>query len=141
MLATVFNIFITPTDNNLVVVNVSGGATHDQNGVGNAAAQFIIIYDSLLPHVALSPDPLPGTVSGPFSVSVNFTVGVVDFSAGSVSIANGTVTSFTEQNGSNYTFTVTPTNHGTISVSVPGGITHSAAGNGNVASNVISTTY
>ncbi len=141
VLATAFDVYITPTDNNTVVVSVNGGAVHDQNGVGNAAAQFTITYDSLLPHAALSPDPLPGVVSGPFSVSINFTVAVVDFSASSISIANGSVTSFTEQDGSNYTFTVTPTTHGTVSVSIPGGITHSAAGNGNVASNVISTTY
>jgi len=139
--ASVYNIFVTPTDNNTVVVSINGGAVHDQNGVGNAAAQFTITYDSLLPHAALSPDPLPPTVSGPFSVSVNFTVAVVDFSASSVSIANGNVTSFTKHDGSDYTFTVTPTTHGTVSVSIPGGIAHSAAGNGNVASNAISTTY
>ena len=141
VLASVFNVFITPTDNNTVVVSINGGAVHDQNGIGNAAAQFTITYDSLLPHAALSPNPLPGAVSGPFTVSVNFTVEVVDFSATSISIANGSVTGFTEQDGSDYTFTVTPTIHGTVSVSVPGGITHSSAGNGNVASNVISTTY
>jgi len=102
-------VFVTPTDNNTVVVSVNGGAVHDQNGVGNAAAQFTITYDSLLPHAALSPNPLPGAVSGPFTVSVNFTVAVVDFSATSISIANGSVTGFTEQDGSDYTFTVTPT--------------------------------
>ena len=141
VLASVFNVFVTPTDNNTVVVSINGGAVHDQNGIGNAAAQFTITYDSLLPHAALSPDPLPGSVSGPFSVSVNFTVAVVDFSATSISIANGSVTGFVKQDGSDYTFTVTPTVRGRVSVSVPGGITHSAAGNGNVASNVISTTY
>jgi hypothetical protein len=141
VLASVFNVFVTPTDNNTVVVSVNGGAAHDQNGIGNAAAQFTITYDSLLPHVALSPDPLPGAVSGPFTVSVNFTVEVIDFSATSISIANGSVTGFAKQDGSDYTFTVTPKSRGTVAVSILGGITHSAAGNGNVASNVISTTY
>jgi hypothetical protein len=141
VLASVFNVFVTPTDNNTVVVSINGGAVHDQNGVGNAAAEFTITYDSLLPHAALSPNPLPGAVSGSFTVSVNFTVAVVDFSASSISIANGSVTSFTAQDGSNYAFTVTPNTHGTVSVSIPGGITHSAAGNGNVASNALSTTY
>lgn len=141
VLASVFDVFITPTDNNTVVVSINGGAVHDQNGIGNAAAQFTITYDSLLPHAALSPDPLPQTVSGSFPVSVNFTVAVVDFSASSISIANGSVSNFAEQDGSDYTFTVTPATHGTVSVSIPGGIAHSAAGNGNVASNNISTTY
>jgi prepilin-type N-terminal cleavage/methylation domain-containing protein len=141
VVASVFDVFVTPTDNTTIVVSVSGGAVHDQNGVGNAPAQFTITYDSILPHVALSPDPLPPSVSGPFSVSANFTVGVVDFTPDKVSVVNGTVSGFSEQNGSNYSFTVTPAGHGTVTVSLPGGAVHSAAGNGNVASNIISTTY
>ena len=138
---SLYNVFITPTDNNTVVVSVVGGVVHDENGVGNTAAQFTITYDSLLPHVALSPDPLPGTVDGSFSVSVNFTVAVVDFSASIISVTNATVTSFTQINASNYTFTVTPATPGTVTVSIPGGVAHSAAGNGNIVSNAISTTY
>lgn len=141
VLASVFNVFITPTDNNTVVVSLVGNSVHDANGVGNNAAQFTIIYDSLLPHVALSPDPLPASVSGAFGVSANFTIDVVDFTAGGVSIANGTISNFTKQNGSNYSFTVTPSAHGAVSISIPSGITQSAAGNHNVASNVISTSY
>lgn len=141
VLASVYNLFITPTDLDTVVVSLTGNAVHDANGVGNASAQFTITYDSLLPHAALSPNPLPPTVPGSFSVSVNFTVPVVDFSASSVSTANGSVSNFVKQDGSNYTFTVTPVAHGSVSVSIPGNITHSAAGNGNVASNVISTSY
>ena len=140
-LASLFNISVTPTDNNTVVVSVAGGVAHDSNGIGNSAAQFTIVYDSLLPHVALSPDPLPGTVSGPFSVSANFTVAVVDFSAAKVSVGNGTVTGFSQQNGSNYTFTVTPAAQGTVTVEVPDGVVHSAANNANVASNTLTTSY
>ncbi len=141
VLASVYNLFVTPTDIDTVVVSLTGNAVHDSNGVGNASAQFTITYDSLLPHVALAPDPLPGTVSGPFQVEVNFTVPVTDFTGASVSIANGSVSNFAAQDSSNYSFTVTPSSHGTVSVSVPGNITHSSAGNGNVASNVISTSY
>ena len=141
VLADLFNVFVTPTDNNTVVVSVTGGAVHDARGIGNTAAQFTITYDSLLPHPALSPDPLPEAVSEPFSVSVNFTVKVVDFSAGSVSVSNGTVTGFSEQNGSNYTFTVTPTAPGGVTVFIPADAAHSAAGNASVASNTLTTTY
>ena len=135
VLADLFNVFVTPTDNNTVVVSVTGGAVHDARGIGNTAAQFTITYDSLLPHPALSPDPLPEVVSEPFLVSVNFTVEVVDFLAGSMSVTNGTITNFSEQNGSNYTFTVTPTAPG------PADAAHSAAGNASVASNTLTTTY
>ena len=139
--ASLFNLFITPTDNDTVVVSIVGGTVHDQNGVANTAAQFIITYDSLLPHPALSPDPLPAGAAGPFTVSVNFNIPVTDFSAAKVSVQNGSVTAFNQQDGSNYTFTVTPSANGTVTVFIPGGVTNTAAGNGNVESNVITTTY
>ena len=69
------------------------------------------------------------------------TVEVVDFSASSVSVSNGTVTGFSEQNGSNYTFTVTPTAPGGVTVFIPADAAHSAAGNASVASNTLTTTY
>ena len=141
VLASMYNIFITPTDNNTIVVSIAGGAVHDQNGIANSAAQFTITYDSLLPHVALSPDPLPASVPAPFAVSINFTVAVVDFTADKLSLTNATVSNFVQQNGSNYTFSVVPQAPGGVSVSLPGGVVHSVAGNGNVASNVITTTY
>ncbi|MDE2071191.1 MAG: prepilin-type N-terminal cleavage/methylation domain-containing protein [Patescibacteria group bacterium] len=140
VLASLFNIQVTPTDNDQVVVSITGGTVHDVNGVGNTSAQFSITYDSLLPHPALSPDPLPGTVQGSFQVSVNFTVAVIDFSAADISIQNGSVSTLTGS-GRDYTFTVVPSSPGVVSVFIPSGVTHSAAGNGNVASNHISTTY
>ncbi len=141
VLASVFNLFVTPTDNDVVMLSVLGGVVHDRSGIGNSAAQFTITYDSLSPHIALSPDPLPAAVSGPFSVTANFTIGVVDFAANKISVTNGSVTGFNKQNNSNYTFTVTPAANGTVTVSVPGGVTTSAAGNTNISSNSISTTY
>ncbi len=141
VLATLYNVLVTPTDNDLVVVSITGGAVHDQNGIANAPVQFTINYDSILPHVALSPDPLPASVSGPFSLSINFTVAVTDFTAGSLSVANGAVSNFVQQDGTDYTFKVTPSAPGGVSVSLPANTVHSTAGNGNVASNVLSTTY
>jgi prepilin-type N-terminal cleavage/methylation domain-containing protein len=138
--ASIYDVFITPTDNNTVVVSITGGTVHDQNGIANTGAQFTITYDSLQPHVALSPDPLPTPVKGAFTVSVNFTVAVVDFTAASVSVTNATVSNVTGS-GTNYSFTVTPTSPGAVQVSIPANATHSAAGNGNVVSNIISTTY
>ncbi len=141
VLASLFNVFVTPTDNNTVVVSVSGGVVHDINGVGNAAAQFTITYDSLLPHAALSPDPLPQDVSGPFSLNLNFTVAVTDFTSSKISVSNGSVTSFTPADGSNYSFIVTPAAPGPVTVTIPGGVVHSAAGNANISSNTVQTNY
>jgi len=141
VLATLFNVSVTPTDNDLVVISVNGGVVHDVNGIGNAPAQFTVTYDSLLPHVALSPDPLPTDVGGSFSVSANFTVAVTDFTAGSLAVTNGTISNFVQQDATDYHFTVNPVSPGAVSLSLPANATHSAAGNGNVASNSLSTSY
>ena len=144
VLATLYNIFVTPTDNDSIIISLSGGAVHDESGVGNAPAQFTITFDSLLPHPALTPDPLPPVVTATFNVNVNFTIAVVDFSAGDVSVQNGSISNFFEAapfDGTNYTFSVTPTDPGEVIIYVSFDVAHSAAGNSNVASNTISTEF
>jgi hypothetical protein len=94
--------------------------------------------------VALSPDPLPASVSGAFTVTVNITVGVTDFSAPKITVTNGTVSGVADiapHNDANYSFTVTPIAAGAVSVVIADGVLHSAAGNTNVASNTLETTY
>jgi type II secretion system protein G len=140
----VYNFFVTPTDNNIITVTLSAGTVHDQNGSGNTAAQYSINYNALQPHLALSPDPLPAAVSGAFTITLNSTVALSDFSASSVSVQDGTVSN--EQaiapfDGTNYSITIMPASPGTVTVSIPANTVHSASGVGNVGSNVISTTY
>lgn len=140
----VYNFFITPTDNGQITVSLPQGTVHDAQGAGNQAAQASVTYDSLKPHVALSPDPLPATELGAFSVDINTTVAVTDFSSSKVSVTNGTASGAVETapfNGSNYSVTVTPAAAGGVSVSIPAGALHSAAGNANISSNTLSTSY
>ena len=142
--ASVYNFFVTASGGGTVTVGIGNGAVHDSSGNANTAANFSLIYDSELPHVALSPDPLPSTVTGSFTVFVNTTLPVSDFSASSISVQNGTVSNAGTsgpQDGENYSFTVTPTNLGTVTVIMPANAVHSGSGNGNVASNSLQTTY
>jgi prepilin-type N-terminal cleavage/methylation domain-containing protein len=144
VLTSAYDLFVTPTDNNSVIVSIQGNVVHDANGVGNLPAQFTITYDSLLPHPALSPAPLPASVSGPFTVSVNFTVGVVGFSTSDVSASNATISNLVQTapgDGTNFTFTVTPTASGAVTISIPQGAVDSDAGNSNIASNALNTTF
>ena len=36
VLASLYDVFVTPTDNDIVVVSVVGATVHDQNGAGNS---------------------------------------------------------------------------------------------------------
>lgn len=142
--AMVYNFFVTPTDNDVVTVTLSADSVHDQSGAGNVGAQYSINYNSIQPHLALSPDPLPGTVSGAFTVTLNTTIAVTDFSASSVSVQNGAVSNvqeITPADGTNYSFVVTPAAPGAVTVAIPAGVVHSDSGRDNVASNSIATTY
>lgn len=142
--STTYTAFITPTDNDSVVVTLSSDAVHDAEGIGNISAEYVITYDSVAPHVALSPDPLPEPVSGPFTVNANFTKAVANFSAGDIVVQNGTASnlqSVAPGTNINFRFTVTPQAAGAVSVFIPAGAANSIAGNGNVSSNTLSTTY
>lgn len=143
-LANAYSFFITPTDNDSVIVSLSSDAVHDGEGVGNLEAQYVITYDSVAPHVALSPDPLPVSVSGAFSVHANFTKAVANFSASDIVVQNGTASnlqSVAPGTNVNFQFTVTPDSPGAVSVFIPAGVANSAAGNSNISSNTLNTSY
>lgn len=141
---SIYNFFVTPTDNDIVTVSITANSVHDQNGTGNTAAQYSVEYDSLKPHLALSPDPLPNTVTGAFTVSLNSTIALTDLSASSITVTDGVVSNVVEvapNDGRNYTFLVTPTSPGTVSVDIQTDVVHSSTGHGNVASNTLTTSY
>jgi len=144
LLETVYSFLITPLGNGIVSVLLPEGAVTSQGGASNSEGQFSINYDTDRPHLSLSPDPLPEVVGGPFTVSVNSTTPLVDFTADDVSVAGGSVSNFgtiAPQNGMNYSFTVTPAGPGPIMVVVPDSTTESEAGNLNVESNALYTSY
>ncbi|MEK7109105.1 MAG: Ig-like domain-containing protein [Patescibacteria group bacterium] len=139
-----YNFFVTPTDNNVITISLSADSVHDQAGTGNTAAQYSILYDSLAPHLALMPDPMPSSVGGPITITLNSTIALSDFSAASVSVQNGTASAaqaIAPLDGRNYSFVVTPLSPGAVTIFIPVQAVHSAAGNGNVSSNILSTTY
>ena len=75
-----------------------------------------------------------------FSVTVLTGESTADFAGGDVTITNGLISDFSGS-GVNYSFIVTPTANGVVSVSVNGSTFTDAAGNANSASNTITTDY
>ena len=80
------------------------------------------------------------TVNGTFIVNANFTEAISGLSLGDFDLSNGTANNLSGS-GANYSFTVTPTTEGTISISLPANRVTDAAGNGNIASNNLNVTY
>ncbi|GAA4035174.1 hypothetical protein GCM10022409_19720 [Hymenobacter glaciei] len=76
-----------------------------------------------------------------FAYTVTFTEPVSGFVAGDVSVGNGTLTGFTAVSGTTYTFNVTPTANGAVTVNVPANVAQDAAANFNTAATQYSITY
>lgn len=108
------------------------------NGTATSATSFRV-----LPTVAISSPAGPsgsGTSTTPFGVTVVFSQAVTGFIATDVVLTNGTIGSFAGS-GTTYTFTVTPTANGPVTVNVPANAAQTSAGDGNVAATAFSLVY
>ncbi|MEZ2341993.1 FG-GAP-like repeat-containing protein, partial [Microcoleus sp.] len=98
------------------------------NSLGGSKA---IVIDTLAPTVALT-STSPTTTNAPFLVTATFSENVTGFSTTGVNVVNGTVSGFTGT-GTTYSFTVTPTATGAVTVDIPAARTTDTAGNNNTA--------
>src|SRR5207253_5849258 len=97
--------------------------------------------DTVAPTVTVtSPATSPTNVS-PISFTATFSEDVTGFSTADVTVTNGTVGKFLAGDARTYTFSVTPTADGPVSVSIPAGVAQDAAANANTASNPLSITF
>ena len=134
---------VTPTANGAMTVAIAAGVAQDAAGNGNSAAvQFSRNYDNTVPTVTIGSTAANPTRVSPIPVTVTFSEAVTGFAAGDITVGNGTVTSgsFTGS-GATYTFSVTPTANGAVTVDVAVGVAQDAAGNGNSASSRFSRIY
>ena len=75
-----------------------------------------------------------------FTVTATFSESVTGFDAGDISVTNGIAGSFSGS-GASYSFTVTPSGQGLVSVTIPAGVAQDAATNYNTASNILTRTF
>jgi|GEM_PF-3129998 len=134
---------VIPTANGAMTVAIAAGVAQDAAGNGNSAAvQFSRNYDNTVPTVTIGSTAANPTRVSPIPVTVTFSEAVTGFAAEDIVVGNGTVTSgsFTGS-GATYTFSVTPTANGAVTVDVAVGVAQDAAGNGNSASSRLSRIY
>ena len=90
------------------------------------------------PTVVLSTSSL--TVDGAFTVNIDFNEPVNDLTLVEVVVNNGTKSN-PAGFGSSYSFTVTPTNFGVVSISIPAGSAFNGSGEPNQISNLLEVNY
>lgn len=136
------------------------GPIHSSNplGIGNAVSDNVSfrpwylslanlnssILDQVAPTPIISSSASPSTGVSPIPMSVDFGENVTGFDANDITVGNGSVTdlSFTGLSGSSsYTFTVTPTAPGTVTVNIVGNVAQDLSGNYSNAATQFSISY
>ncbi|MEG4053798.1 Ig-like domain-containing protein, partial [Microcoleus sp. S36a_B3] len=134
-----YSFTVTPTANGNVTVDIPAATATDTVGNNNtAAAQLTRTADITAPTVALT-SASPTTTNAPFLVTATFSEDVTGFTDTDVTVANGTVSGFTGT-GSNYSFTVTPTATGNVTVDIPAATAIDTVGNNNTAATQLTRT-
>jgi len=135
--ASVYTAVVTPTSDGAVTVDVAADVAVDGAGNGNdVATQLSVTIDSTAPTVSLTSDATDPH-SGVSTVTATFSEAVIGFVIGDVTIGNGTASSFTGS-GAVYTFDVTPSADGAVTVDLAANVAVDGAGNGNTGASQLS---
>ncbi len=119
--------------NNAILTLASPGAA----GSLGANKAIVINNKSLTVAITSTAPPLTNTA---IPVSVTFSASVTNFVVGDISVSNGTAGSFAGS-GATYTFSVTPTANGSVSINIPVSVATNTAGSENTVSNTITKTF
>jgi hypothetical protein len=138
-------VFLTPTTSNnfanwSYVFSTPGTYTvhavaTDKAGNTASSSQSVTLTASPIPTLATTATSPTNATSIPFTVT--FSESVTGFTSSGVNVTNGSVTNFTGT-GASYSFDVTPTADGTVTVQVPANAATDGSSNPNPASNTIS---
>lgn len=136
---TTYELVLTPTVSGTITLELPADSVDDAAGNGNLAASLTRVADIDAPGVQLSA-PL-GPVNGPITVTATFTEQVSGLVASEISVSGGAASDLASADGgTTWTFEVTATADGPVTVQVPQDVAQDAAGNPNTASTPITRT-
>jgi hypothetical protein len=117
-------------------------ATAQQSGSQPASsAPITFTVDATAPTATISSAAGSTTSTALIPFTVSFSEAVQGFSASSVSVTNGTISSAITTVGNDYSFSVTPTASGAITVTLPANAVRDQVGNFNTTASSLSVTY
>ncbi len=135
-----YSVVVSPTAAGALTVNLAAGAAINDSGTTNSAAtQFSRTYALANPSVTLSTSAGAAT-NGPFTVSATFSETVTGFVIGDITPTNAALTAFSGS-GTTYTFLVTPTTNGNVTIDIAANVAQSATSQSNTAATVLTVTY
>ncbi|MBL8029045.1 MAG: hypothetical protein JNL74_21665, partial [Fibrobacteres bacterium] len=132
---------ITPTGAGNINVSIPANVAQDVMLNFNASSTPVtILFDNTAPTVSIGGAPAYKNNTTSFSVAATFSENVVGFTAGDISVTNGSVSNLTGA-GLLYNFDVTPTGTGNVVISINAAVAQDAAGNNNTAATPVTVIY
>jgi RNA 3'-terminal phosphate cyclase len=133
---TTYTFDVTPIADGMVTVDLNANVAQDVAGNNNTAANQLNRTADLMPPTVSLTSVAPPEVKGLFSVTATFSELVSNFAIADVVVVNGVVSNFTGS-GSSYSFDITPTGNGALTVNVPVNVAQDVAGNNNIAATAL----
>jgi hypothetical protein len=139
---TSYTFDVAPSADGSVTVTVGAGAAADAAGnTSTAATALTRDYDGTRPTVTLA-SAAAGSVNGAFAVTATFSKPVTGLTLAKLAIGGGAASHLTGSgSGSAYTFDVTPSAQGIVTVDLAAGAASDAAGNTSLAATPLARTY
>ena len=138
---TTYTFDVTASGQSAVSVDVAAGVAQDGATNPNLVSNTLTrTYDTTAPTVALTTGSSSPTTTALISVTATFSEAVTGFATGDLSLTNGSASNFSGS-GTTYTFDVTASSQGAVSITVPLSSAQDSASNGNSVSNTLSVTY
>lgn len=129
---------ITPNAANVSVSVAAGRCVAIIDGRPNQASNLLTrIYDVAKPTVVLS---APAQVRGPFTATATFNEPVNGLALSNIKVTNGLASSLIALSNTTYSWTVTPTASGALTIALPASVTTDLAGNLNNAATTLNRT-
>ena len=133
-----------------LIADETGNSVRELEPKGTDESVVNIVNDTEAPTVVIT---APASVTGPFEAVFEFSEPVSDFTASDLSLSNATasepvaVAAKTSENtamaglAQTYRATITPLEHGAVTIGLSGAAVRDAAGNANLASQTVTVTY
>ena len=134
-----YTVFVTPTADGAVTLDVAAAAALDvANNSNTAATQLAVNFDATVPTVAIS--GASGFINSAFTATITFSEAVTGFDVSDIVASNATLSAFAGS-GSTYTVLVTPSVDGAVALNVLGAVAVDVANNSNTAASPLTATY
>lgn len=127
-----YSVTITPASDGDVTVLLLADAASDAAGNGNETSTELTRSADFTAPTPVLASSTAGPVSAAFPITIAFDEAVTGFTVADLSVTNGSISNFAGS-GTDYTATITPSDDGTVTVSLDAGAAEDAAGNASVA--------